>query len=37
MATETELYEMHSFSASSILRPHATVLNADAANCYITW
>ena len=36
MAKRLKLCEMHSFSTSSNLRPHTTVLNADVRNCYTT-
>jgi len=36
MARMLKLCEVHSFSTSSYLRHHTTVLNADVPNCYTT-
>jgi len=36
MATMLKLCKVHSFSASSNLRHHTTVLNSDVPNCYTT-
>ena len=36
IAKRLKLYEVHSFTTSSNLRHHTTVLNADVSNCYTT-
>ena len=36
MVKRLKLYEVHSFSTSSNLRHHTTVLSADVPNCYTT-